>query len=78
VQTEDGDEVNFSPPKDSAATKAGKKTRDKQSPAKPAPAPARPISFSSALPIAAAPAAKKKKVARAPFSRSLAVHPAMI
>jgi hypothetical protein len=60
VQTEDGEEVNFSPQKD--ASKAGKKTRERQSPSKPAPAPARPISFASAVPIAAAPAAKKKKV----------------
>jgi hypothetical protein len=63
VQTEDGEEVNFSPQKDFNASKAGKKTRERQSPSKPAPAPARPISFASAVPIAAAPAAKKKKVA---------------
>lgn len=63
VQTEDGEEVNFSPQKDPNASKAGKKTRERQSPSKPAPAPARPISFASAVPIAAAPAAKKKKVA---------------
>ena len=62
VQTEDGEEVNFSPQKDSNASKAGKKTRERQSPSKPAPAPARPISFAGAVPIAAAPAAKKKKV----------------
>jgi len=64
VQTEDGEEVNFSPQKDVVASKLGKKARERPSPSKPAPAPARPISFSNAVTIAAAPAAKKKKVAR--------------
>jgi hypothetical protein len=67
LQTEDGEEVNFSPQKDIAASKLGKKARERQSPVKPAPAVARPISFSNAVPIAAAPAAKKKKVAKASF-----------
>ena len=67
VQTEDGEEVNFSPQKGAAASKLGKKTRERQSPMKPAPTLARPISFSNAVPVAAAPAAKKKKVTDVSF-----------
>ncbi len=67
LQTEDGEEVNFSPQKEVCASKSGKKTRERQSPSKPAPA--RPISFSNAVPAAAAPATKKKKVVLARFAR---------
>ena len=73
-QTEDGDDVHFSVRKNDTASKGGKKSREIESPAKSATAVSRPISFSGAVPIAAAPATRKKKVVRSPCPVGFEVH----